>query len=50
MDLGEGVEVEVVGLLRGGQQRVALPPRACESIDEDLALLVDVAPVIGDRL
>jgi hypothetical protein len=47
--LEEGVEVEVVGLLRGGQQRVALPPRAGESVNEKLALLVDVVSVVVDR-
>ena len=50
MHLREGVEVEVVGFLRRGQQRVALPAGAGESLDKQPALLVEIAPVIGDRL
>ena len=50
MHLKERVEVEVVGFLRGGEQSVALPARAREPLDENLALLVEVTAVVADRL
>jgi hypothetical protein len=48
--LKERVEVEVVGLLCGGKQGIALPPGAGEPFDEELTLLVEIMTVVDDRL
>jgi len=40
VDLGERVEVEVIGIATGGQQRLGMPSGAGESVGEQLPLRV----------